>query len=660
MANAHRATPGPRLGRSDRSHAGSAGDAELIDRVREGDAAASAELWRRHAPAARSVARAWSTLDADDLVSEAFLRTLDALARGGGPDGAFRPYLFTSVRNVASSWGRRGARERPLEDDVATPEDGPEERALAALDRDLGVRAFRALPARWREVLWYTAVEGMSPAEAAPLLGLRPNGVAALGHRAREGLRGAWIQEHVAASAADGECRWVLERAGAHTRGRLPIRDRRRADAHLATCESCRAALAEAAGAGARLAMLLLPLAAGVGGAAAYGAAGGAAGASAGAAAGASASGAGASASGAGASVVGVSAGAGASASLIAAVAVTGVVTAGLALAALLPPAGPPAEQQVAVAPVAPVTIEASAPTDLAATPDTVASPTPTATAGASPSTAVALGPQPVAAPAPAPAPRPAPEPSAVVPEPGPTAPVTAVPSPVPTTTDSPRPTPTASLPATPAPTPSRTPTPTPTPSTPTPAPTSPTPTAVPTAAPPTLALTADPSGRLLPDAHGTAAPGAVVTVEDAAGGAVRASTRADADGTWSIEPLPLPPGATTIVAVSDGRSAPVTVRLQAPRPLAPATASAGDGVPLVVLSATGQVDVLVDGVLRRSVSARAPGFTVSLDLAAGEHRVGVRYASSDGRYGAEATTRVRVLQDAAASSATASTSPAA
>lgn len=647
MADAHRATPGPRLGRADRSHAGSAGDAELIDRVREGDAAASAELWRRHAPAARSVARAWSSLDADDLVSEAFLRTLDALARGGGPDGAFRPYLFTSVRNVASSWGRRGSRERPLDGDVAALEDGPEERALAALDRDLGVRAFRALPARWREVLWYTAVEGMSPAEAAPLLGLRPNGVAALGHRAREGLRGAWIQEHVAASAADGECRWVLERAGAHTRGRLPIRDRRRTDAHLATCESCRSALAEAAGASARLAVLLLPLAAGVGGAAAYGAAGGAAGAAAGAAGGAAAS-------GAGASVVGASAGAGASASLIAAVVVTGVVTAGLALASLLPPAGAPAEQQVAVAPVSPATIPASAPTDLAATPDPVAAPTPTATAGASPTTAVALVPSPVAAPASAP--RPVPEPNAVVPEPAATAPATAVPAPVPTTTDSPRPTPTASIPAAPAPTPSRTPT--STPSTPTPAPTSPTPTAVPTAAPPTLALTAEPSGRLLPDAHGTAPPGAVVTVEDASTGAARASTRADADGTWSIEPLPLPPGLTTVVAVADGRSAPTTVRLQAPRPLAPATASAGEGVPLVVLAGTGRVDVLVDGALHRSIPARSPGFTVCLDLSAGEHRLGVRYASSDGRYGAEATTRVRVLQDAPASSATASTSP--
>ncbi|SMH31567.1 RNA polymerase sigma factor, sigma-70 family [Rathayibacter oskolensis] len=142
------------------------GDSELIVLVRGGERAASAELWRRHAAAARTVARAWSSsLDPDDLVSEAFLRVLSALERGSGPEGAFRPYLFTAVRNVAASWGRRQDRERPLEavEDVVAPGPGPEESVLAAADRDLGVRAFRALPPRWQEVLWYTEVEGSPP-----------------------------------------------------------------------------------------------------------------------------------------------------------------------------------------------------------------------------------------------------------------------------------------------------------------------------------------------------------------------------------------------------------------------------------------------------------------------------------------------------------------
>ncbi|MBO0984960.1 RNA polymerase sigma factor, partial [Rathayibacter sp. SD072] len=367
MASTHRAQPSPRR-RTARASA-APGDADLIALVREGDAAASAELWRRHASAARSLARAWSSLDADDLVSEAFLRTLDAIAKGGGPEGAFRPYLFTAVRNAAATGGRRSGREQPLDaiGGVAADDDGPEELALAALDRDLGIRAFRALPARWQEVLWYTAVEGMTPAEAAPLLGLRPNGVAALGHRAREGLRGEWIQQHVSVTAAEGECRWVLQQAGAHTRGRLALRDRRRADAHLEECPSCRGALAEAAGASARLAVALLPLVAGVGGATAYAAAGGAGGAPvAGTTGGAAAGTTGGAAAGA------VTTG---SASLVAAIAAAGVLlVAGIAVAALVPPGPTPGEQGFA-APASPVARADSGEDAVPPSPPTVASP---------------------------------------------------------------------------------------------------------------------------------------------------------------------------------------------------------------------------------------------------------------------------------------------
>ncbi|WP_181025644.1 sigma-70 family RNA polymerase sigma factor [Rathayibacter rathayi] len=300
------------------------GDRELLALVRSGRTDAVSELWRRHSGAGRTVARAWSSSsDPDDLVSEAFLRVLRVVEGGGGPEGAFRPYFFTSIRNVAGSWARRSRREQPFdENDQSLPATGPdpEERALAALERDLSARAFRALPTRWQEVLWYTEVEGLAPAEAAPLLGLRPNAVAALGMRAREGLRAAWIREHVLDSSATGECEWVLERAGAHARGRLPARDRLRLNGHLTECLSCREALAEAEHAGRRLATVLLPLVAGLGGAAAWGAAGGASTSSA-----ASAFGAGALRSGVQASRAGSGAGVVVSVAVVAGLAIAGV-----------------------------------------------------------------------------------------------------------------------------------------------------------------------------------------------------------------------------------------------------------------------------------------------------------------------------------------------
>ena len=80
-------------------------DAELIDSARSGDTSAFAELWRRHFRPAARVARQFTSIDADDLVSEAYARIFQRVLAGGGPTGAFRPYLYTTIRNLASTWG---------------------------------------------------------------------------------------------------------------------------------------------------------------------------------------------------------------------------------------------------------------------------------------------------------------------------------------------------------------------------------------------------------------------------------------------------------------------------------------------------------------------------------------------------------------------------
>ena len=73
-------------------------DAELISAVRGGDVDAYGTLFERHVEAARRLARQLvPPADADDLVSEAFVKVLGVLQRGGGPDVAFRAYLLTSV-----------------------------------------------------------------------------------------------------------------------------------------------------------------------------------------------------------------------------------------------------------------------------------------------------------------------------------------------------------------------------------------------------------------------------------------------------------------------------------------------------------------------------------------------------------------------------------
>lgn len=246
-------------------------DAQLIDRCKQGDSPAFAELWSRHAAAGRTVARSYtSSLDPDDLVAESFTRIYQLLQKGRGPNAAFRPYLFTTIRNTAASWGR--ARRETSIDTLESFEDpsSGEDASMLALDRGLTATAFRSLPTRWQEVLWYSEVESMTPAQIAPLLGMSANGVAALSYRAREGLRQAWIGAHLNSASADEQCRWSIEHLGGYARGTLSQRDTTRVEKHLDGCARCTIAATEAKDVGSRLAMVLLPLTAGISGAAAY------------------------------------------------------------------------------------------------------------------------------------------------------------------------------------------------------------------------------------------------------------------------------------------------------------------------------------------------------------------------------------------------------
>ncbi|WP_417508116.1 sigma-70 family RNA polymerase sigma factor [Microbacterium sp.] len=248
-----------------------AADADLILRTRSGDGEAFGELWRRHYPSGIVVARSvTSSIDPDDLVQESYARIYQAILKGGGPNGSFRAYLFTSIRNTAAAWGR-ARRETAMDELETVPDpDSTEQAADDALDRGLTAQAFRGLPTRWQEVLWYSEIEQMKPAEIAPLLGMKAGAVSQLAFRAREGLRAAWVQAHLRSTSSDSECHWTIERLGAYARGNVSTRDRARIDAHLDGCARCLIVAGEADEVSSRLALVLLPLVLGIAGASGY------------------------------------------------------------------------------------------------------------------------------------------------------------------------------------------------------------------------------------------------------------------------------------------------------------------------------------------------------------------------------------------------------
>lgn len=222
-------------------------DIDLLAAVRAGDTAAFGTLYERHNAAARKFAYGLTrdSADIDDLVSETFAKVFATLRAGRGPLVAFRAYLHTTMRHVCY---HRAKLDRRLEftDDLTRYDPGEPftDPALDRLERSFAAAAFRQLPPRWRDVLWQTEVEGSTPAELAPRMGLTPNAVAVLAHRAREGLRSLYLQQHVTA-ADHPECRWAGERLGGAARGRLAPRDAHRMRTHLGWCADCRTRLDE-------------------------------------------------------------------------------------------------------------------------------------------------------------------------------------------------------------------------------------------------------------------------------------------------------------------------------------------------------------------------------------------------------------------------------
>lgn len=246
-----------------------ASDQELVALVRAGDPEAYATLWRRHSGPAYGVARTFTSLDADDLVSEAFAKVLGAIRAGGGPDRAFRPYITTTVRNIGRSLH---VREAVLVDSDlewrGTAVASGEAAAVEGWERSVALSAFHSLPVRWQEVLWYSEVDDLKVGTISTYLGIPANAVSALLIRAKRGLRDAWISAQLAA-ATTPECEATIRNLGAYARHRLSRRAAAKIEEHLATCARCRAAHAEAKRASS-LILGLLPLVAGTAGAAGY------------------------------------------------------------------------------------------------------------------------------------------------------------------------------------------------------------------------------------------------------------------------------------------------------------------------------------------------------------------------------------------------------
>ncbi|MBH0110457.1 sigma-70 family RNA polymerase sigma factor [Salinibacterium sp. NG22] len=235
-------------------------DADLITSVRRGELEAFGTLFARHHECALHYARRLSsstTLDADDLVAEAFEQILGVLQRGKGPEEFFRAYLYTVIRNSFHARAKADANSvlvddfEPVEREVITRQHGETDPTIEHFESRVVVRAFGALSENWQAVLWYLDVEGLTPTAVASIMGMKPKAVSMLRLRAREGLRELYLQSHLneleplVASDAARDCQEIAKKLGSFTRQTLRRRESEVVLAHVAGCENCAAICAE-------------------------------------------------------------------------------------------------------------------------------------------------------------------------------------------------------------------------------------------------------------------------------------------------------------------------------------------------------------------------------------------------------------------------------
>ena len=169
-------------------------DRNLALRAGKGDAAAFGALYDRYVEAVYRYVfyRVRNDADAEDLVSDVFLRALRAIPRYE-PRVAFLAWLYRIARNAVIDRARRSRTQITFEDALAHPGVDqvvePDATILALSDKEAVRGALAKLTPLQQEVIVLRFVEGYTTLEIANLVGKREGTVRGIQFRALEALR---------------------------------------------------------------------------------------------------------------------------------------------------------------------------------------------------------------------------------------------------------------------------------------------------------------------------------------------------------------------------------------------------------------------------------------------------------------------------------------
>jgi len=214
----------PRIGPG-RAKGAAAGDAEIVERLRDGDERAFEELIDRYGAMMLRVARMFvkDRASAEEVVQETWLGVLNGIDRFEGRS-SLKTWIFRILTNRAKTRGERDSRSLPfsalasaeaeadepsvdpdrfLGPDSATPgawaappRAWPEDRLLAKETIGVVEDAIEMLPEAQRDVILLRDVEGWSPMEVSDALEITDGNQRVLLHRARSKVRAA-LEEYL-------------------------------------------------------------------------------------------------------------------------------------------------------------------------------------------------------------------------------------------------------------------------------------------------------------------------------------------------------------------------------------------------------------------------------------------------------------------------------
>lgn len=156
---------------------------------RPDDAVQFTRCWEQDGPRVAAYARRHIAVDdVKDVVAETFLH---AWRRWDGVPQPPIPWLIGTARKVIGNQRRAAKRRSALQDrllllDAAAA--SADDAGVLATDRIAAIEALAALPEQQREALLLIAWDGLTPDQAAAVLGIRSGAFRVRAHRARKAL----------------------------------------------------------------------------------------------------------------------------------------------------------------------------------------------------------------------------------------------------------------------------------------------------------------------------------------------------------------------------------------------------------------------------------------------------------------------------------------